>query len=97
MIVAVQPTVALSEILEHHQGGLVFRAELNAVDEIVAAVVLGRPLTAGIGIEPGLHLALVFQLLLGRVPTDRMGEIQAKTLLISARAVDVRTPSCHRK
>ena len=75
MIDAVQPNIAFSEILEHHQGGLVFSTELNVLDEIVAAVVLGRPITAGIGIEPGLHLELVFQLLLGRVSTDRMGEI----------------------
>ena len=38
---AVQPTIALSEILEHHQGGLVFRAKLDPFDRVVAAVVLG--------------------------------------------------------
>jgi len=71
----VQPTVTLSEILEHHQGGLVFRAKLDALDEIVAAVVLRRSVAAGVGIEPRLYLELVLQLFITRFPADRMGEI----------------------
>ncbi|MBT7855043.1 MAG: hypothetical protein HN675_17165, partial [Opitutae bacterium] len=89
MVNTIQPTIALSEILEHHQGGLVFRTEFDPLDRVVATVVLGRSVAARVGIEPGLYLELVLQLFITRFPAHRVGKIQAKSFFVRTHMVDV--------